>query len=230
MAFLRMVARSGVLIGLSVAAAPWQALQGQGRHARVIVAPQGQPRIATIAPPPPPPQPLTTYGQTVFATYPTIVTADGRILVNLGNGYEEVARTCPYAYGYACQSYGYPPAPLTPVFQEYIPPSYVPPRYAPPAYAAPVYPVPNYGGSAYGYPAPQPMYAPPSYTPPPSTGYGGCPPGYIPTGAYPPCVDPDRVPVQGAPMGSASRGAARAAAARAAPANTSGARVVTRRP
>ena len=120
MAFLRAVARSGVLIGLGAAT-----LQGQGRHARVIVAPQGRPRIATIAPPPPPPQPLTTYGQTVFASYPTIVTADGRILVDIGNGYEEVARTCPYAYGYACQSYGYPPAPLTPLFQEYVPPTYV---------------------------------------------------------------------------------------------------------
>lgn len=219
MAFLRVVARTGVLIGLSAAT-----LRGQGRRTPVIVAPRGQPRIATIAPPPPPPQPLTTYGQTVFASYPTIVTADGRILVDLGNGYEEVARTCPYAYGYACQSYGYPPAPETPLFQQYIPPSYVAPRYAPPAYAAPVYPVPSYGGGYYGT-APRPSYAPP----PPATGYG-CPAGYVPTGTYPPCIDPERTPAQSAPMPSASRGAMRAAPQRAPATGTSGPRVVTRRP
>lgn len=227
MAFLRAVARSGALIGLSVATLPWQGLQGQSRHARVIVAPQGQPRIATIAPPPPPPQPLTTYGQTVFATYPTIVTADGRILVDLGNGYEEVARTCPYAYGYACQSYGYPPAPMTPLFQQYIPPTYVAPRYAPPAYTAPAYPAPSYGGGYYGYPTPQPTY-PPAYSPPPTSGYGGCPPGYVPTGTYPPCIDPDRSPTQSAPMPSTNRGGMQAAPRAAAPASR--ARVVTRRP
>lgn len=219
MAFLRMVARSGVLIGLSVST-----LHGQGRHARVIVAPRGQPRIATIAPPPPPPQPLTTYGQTVFSSYPTIVTADGRILVNLGNGYEEVARTCPYAYGYACQSYGYPPAPLTPLFQQYIPPTYVAPRYAPPAYPAPVYPAGGYNGY-YGN-AYQPP--PPSYAPPPGAG-PGCPPGYIPTGSYPPCVDPERSPVQGAPLPPAT-GTMHAAPPRGAPRGSSSGRVVTRRP
>ena len=130
MAFLRTLARSGVLIGLSAAC-----LQAQ-RTARVIVAPQGRPRVATIAPPPPPPQPLSTYGQTVFASYPTIVTPDGRVFIDLGNGYEEVARTCPYAYGYACQSYGYPVAPLTPTMPSYAPPGYIAPRYAPPAYGA----------------------------------------------------------------------------------------------
>lgn len=224
MAFLRVVARSGVLVGLSVAT-----LQGQGRHARVIVAPQGQPRIATIAPPPPPPQPLTTYGQTVFASYPTIVTSDGRVLVNLGNGYEEVARTCPYAYGYACQSYGYPPAPLTPLFQQYIPPTYVAPRYAPPAYAAPVYPTPTYGGGyyGYGYPAPPPAY--PGYSQP-TSGYGGCPPGYVPTGAYPPCIDPDRTPVQSAPLLPPS-GTLQSAPRRATPGGRgTGPGIVTRRP
>lgn len=221
MAFLRMVARSGVLIGLSVAT-----LQGQGRHARVIVAPRGQPRIASIAPPPPPPQPLTTYGQTVFSSYPTIVTADGRILVDLGNGYEEVARTCPYAYGYACQSYGYPPAPLTPLFQQYVPPTYVAPRYAPPAYGAPAYPAPNYGGGYYGtaYQPPQPVYTPP----PPSSSYA-CPPGYIPTGGYPPCIDPTRSAVQGAPIPAAS-GTMHAAPTHTTPRGSGQPRILTRRP
>jgi hypothetical protein len=230
MVFLRLLARSGALIVLGAAVAPWSSLQGQRRPARVIVAPRGQPRIATIAPPPPPPQPLTTYGQTVFTTYPTIVTADGRILVDLGNGYEEVARTCPYAYGYGCRSYGYPPAPLTPLFQEYVPSGYVAPRYAPPAYAAPVYPVPSYGDGSYGYPSPGPDYGPPPYTPPPSTGYGGCPPGYVPTGAYPPCIDPDRSPAQNAPMPSRRRGGTVPAPRRGPPSAGSGAHVVTRRP
>jgi hypothetical protein len=222
MAFLRVVARSGVLIGLSVAT-----LQGQGRRARVIVAPLGRPRIATIAPPPAPPQPLTTYGQTVFATYPTIVTADGRILVNLGNGYEEVARTCPYAYGYACQSFGYPLAPQTPLFQQYVPPTYVAPRYAPPAYAAPTYPVPVYDPGYYGNGYPVPSNLP--YTPPPSSGYVACPAGYIPTGSYPPCIDPSRAPVETVPAISPSP-AAQAAPRRTAPRGTGGPRVVTRRP
>jgi hypothetical protein len=216
MAFLRVVAWSGVLIGLTVVN-----LQGQGRHARVVVAPQGQPRIATIAPPPPPPQPLTTYGQTVFSSYPTIITADGRILVDLGNGYEEVARTCPYAYGYACQSYGYPPAPLTPLFQQYVPPTYVAPRYAPPGYAAPVYPVPGYGGY-YGS-----GYQPPPAYQPPTQGYG-CAPGYVPTGGYPPCIDPSRSPIEGASMPPA-HGTMRVAPTRAARGGATP-RVLTRHP
>jgi hypothetical protein len=221
MAFLRSVARSGVLIGLSAAC-----LQAQARQARVIVAPQGRARIATIAPPPPPPQPLTTYGQTVFTSYPTIVTPDGRILVDLGNGYEEVARNCPYAYGYGCQNLGYPIAPQTPLFQSYGPPQYQPPRYAPPAYGAPVYPTPTYPpGGNYGYqPAP-----PPAYQPPPSTGYGGCPPGYVPTGSYPPCVDPSRAPVQAPQFAPASgRGAVQAAPRRPAAGVPSGAHVARR--
>jgi hypothetical protein len=222
MAFLRVVARSGALIGFSVAT-----LQGQGRHARVIVAPLGRPRIATIAPPPAPPQPLTTYGQTVFASYPTIITADGRILVNLGNGYEEVARTCPYAYGYACQSLGYPLAPQTPLFQQYVPPTYVAPTYAPPAYAAPVYPAPVYGPGYYGNGYPMPSTQ--SYGPPPTTGYVACPDGYIATGSYPPCIDPSRTPVQSVPA-IWPRPAAQAAARRPTTGGTAGPRVVTRRP
>src|SRR5213596_3760857 len=138
MAFLRTVVRSAVLVGLCSA---W--VQAQRTHGRVIVAPQGRPRIASIAPPPPPPV-LTTYGQTVFSSSPVIVTPDGRVLVDLGNGYEQVARTCPYMYGYGCQSYGYPIAPFTPIPQSYGPPTYVTPRYAPPAYGAQAYPSPTY--------------------------------------------------------------------------------------
>lgn len=223
MAFLRTVAWSGVLIGLSAAC-----LQAQ-RPSRVYVAPQGRPRIASIAPPPPPPQPpRTTYGETVFSSYPTVVTPDGRIFIDLGNGYEEVARTCPYAYGYACLSYGYPVAPLTPTA-----PSYIPPRYAPPAYGAQPYPTPMYppgGGYTYGYPPPQPVY-----TAPPTTGYGGCPPGYVPTGSYPPCIDPYR----SAPVAATypSTGAAQASPRRSPAASAVGPRgstysprVVVRRP
>ena len=112
MAFLRLVVRSFALVGLGAA---W--LQAQSTHAHVLAAPRGRARIATIAPPPPP-QTLATYGQTVFENYPVIVLPDGRVLVDLGNGYEQVARTCPYAYGYAWQSYGYPIAAQTPLFPQ----------------------------------------------------------------------------------------------------------------
>ena len=191
MAFLRMVVRSFAFVGLAAAS-----VQAQATHAHVLAAPQGRPRIATIAPPPPP-QSLATYGQTVFENSPVIVTPDGRVLVDLGNGYEQVARTCPYAYGYACQSYGYPIAPQTPLFPQIAPPTYVPPRYAPPAYGAPYYPTPTYPSGGYG------SYSPPGYTPYYPPNYGGCPPGYVPTGSYPPCIDPYRTPVASAPMPSA---------------------------
>jgi hypothetical protein len=226
MAFLRLGVRAIVLAGFGAASA-----QAQTRHAQVIVAPQGQPRVARMAPPPPPRQPLTTYGQTVFSSYPVIVTADGRVLVDLGNGYEQVARNCPYAYGSGCQSYGYPIAPFTPLFDSYAPPTYVAPRYAPPAYPVPNYPAGGYGG----YPAAaQPGYVPqppppPAYAPPPNP--GGCPPGYVPTGSYPPCIDPSRSPLSTPqlPAATTSRGAARGAAPRSPAPRSPAPRVIVRR-
>jgi hypothetical protein len=197
MAFLRTFVRSVALVGLVAASG-----EAQTRRAHVVAAPQGRPRIASIAPPPAPQGPFT-YGETVFATYPVIVLPDGRVLVDLGNGYEQVARTCPYAYGYACQSNGYPVAPQTPLFNGYIPP-----RYAPPAYGAQPYPVPTYPSGGYGN---YPGYAPPQYSPPPS--YGACPAGYIATGSYPPCIDPSLSP--GASASIPSAGAVRAAPRRA---------------
>lgn len=206
MAFLRTALRSVALVGLSATL-----VKAQTRHARVVVAPQGRPRIATIAPAPAPPT-LFTYGETVFQNYPVIVTSDGRVLVDLGNGYEQVARTCPYAYGYGCESYGYPIAPQTPLFNSYVPPSsYVPPRYAPPAYGAPMYAAPAYPSGGYGnYPGYGQQGYGPGYQPP---AYGGCPPGYIATGSYPPCIDPSLTPVSSAPMPAA--GAVHAAPRRA---------------
>lgn len=194
MVFLRMVVRSIALIGLGAAS-----LEAQSRHARVVVAPQGRPRIASIAPPPAAPT-LFTYGQTVFQNYPVIVTSDGRVLVDLGYGYEQVARTCPYAYGYGCQSYGYPIAPQTPLFQTINPPQYTPPRYAPPAYGAPYYPTPTYPSGGYGgYPVGGYQGYYPTYSPPTT----GCPPGYVATGSYPPCIDPSLTPVSSAPLPAA---------------------------
>ena len=49
MAFLRTLVRS---VAFAVLGAGW--LQAQTTHARLVVAPQGRPRIAEIAPPPPP--------------------------------------------------------------------------------------------------------------------------------------------------------------------------------
>ena len=133
MAFLRMCVSLLVLVGLGAASMEAQSTT----RAHVIVAPQGRPRIASIAPPPPPPRVQSSYGQTVFQNNPIIVTPDGQVLIDLGYGYEPVARTCAYAYGYDCQSYGQP--------------THVAPGYDPPAYGAPVYPTPTYPpGGAYG--------------------------------------------------------------------------------
>lgn len=205
MVYLRTILNASAVVAL---AAPMV-----GAQQRVIAAPRGQDRVAFIAPPPASAPAVPNYGpgETVFGSVPMIILPDGRMLVNLGYGYEQVVRTCPYAYGYGCQSYGYPMAPQTPIVGPYAPPQYAPPTYAPPAYPAPQYPA--------GY---QPYYPPPRYDPPaPGSGYGGCPPGYVPTGSYPPCIDPSRspsepltIPVTGAL--SASRAApARGAAATA---------------
>jgi hypothetical protein len=177
MAFLRMVGRSCALVGLGAA---W--LQAQSTHAHVIVAPQGRPRIATIAPPPPT-HSLTRYGETVFESDPIIITPDGRVLIDLGNDYEQVARTCSYAYGYDCQRYGYPTVPGA--YPGYAPSGYDSPPYAPPQYAVPYYPAPVYPSGGY---APYFAYGPYYY--PPSPGYAVCPAGFIPIGAYATCVDP----------------------------------------
>lgn len=130
MAFLRTVVRSVVVVGLCAAGA-----QAQSTRGRVIVAPQGRPRIAYIAPPPPPAR-VVNYGPTVFANYSTIVLPDGRVVVDLGNGYQEVAESCVYAYGYGCVSYGYPIV-YTSVY-------YTAPVYVVPVYPTIVYPVPVY--------------------------------------------------------------------------------------
>ena len=146
MVFLRTVVRSAVLVGLCSA---W--LQAQRTHARVNVAPQGRPRVATIAPPPPTPaQP--TYSPTVFSNLPAIVLDDGRVLIDRGNAYELVGGTCPNAYGYGCESLVYPNV-------LYVPLVYEPPVYVVPYYVAPVYPSGGY--DPYGaYPE---WYRPPAY-------------------------------------------------------------------
>jgi len=185
MACLRTLAQTSALVALATTT-----LAAQAAHGRIVASPGGHPRIASIAPPPPPPRPLNyQLGETVFSSVPVIITPDGRVLINLGYGYEQVARNCPYAYGYGCESYGYPIAPMTPIVPTYGPPTYVPPRYAPPAYGAPTYaptyPNPGYPPDGFYRPTPTPPAAPP----------GGCPRGYLPTGGNPPCIDPVVVPL-----------------------------------
>ncbi|HEY2376902.1 MAG TPA: hypothetical protein VGH98_13065 [Gemmatimonadaceae bacterium] len=143
MAFLRTVLGSVVLVGLGAA---W--LQAQSTRGRVIVAPQGRPRIATIAPPPPPPVRVVDYGPTVFANDERIILPDGRILIDLGNGLQEVASGCVYAYGYGCLSYGYPTVSYTTIY--YTAPAYVVPVYPPVVYTTPVYPEAGYSPRCYG--------------------------------------------------------------------------------
>ena len=181
MAFLRSTVRFGALA--AVVALGSGALGAQ-QPGRVIAAPRGQQRIASIAPPPSTQTvPNYQYGETVFGNLPAIFTSDGRVLVNFGYGYEQIARTCPYEYGYGCASYGYAMAPQTPVFGPYGPTQYVPQQYMPPAYGAPQYP-------SGGYPQSGAYYQPPRSYP----AGNGCPPGYVSTGTYPPCVDPSRSP------------------------------------
>lgn len=216
---LRTLVRSAALVALGTSVL-------EAQRGRVLTSPRGQERIAAIAPPPPPPQPIPNLqlGETVFGSIPAIITADGRVLVNLGYGYEQVARSCPYAYGYGCQTYGYPMAPQTPIFGPYGPPTYAPPTYMPPAYGAPQYPTypPNY------YEPYQPRNNPQARTP-----RNGCPAGYVPTGGYPPCVDPSRSPSTAMPLPSRSTGPAPVRAtthqAAAASAPTASAVVVRRR-
>lgn len=129
MAFLRMGVSAAALLVLGSA---WS--QAQSTRAQVIIAPHGQPRLAGIAPASVPQQSPSSYGPTVFANYPIVVTPDGQVLVDLGNGYQEVARACPYAYGYGCESYSNPGDRQPTVFQSYAPtlaPGYDPPRYVP---------------------------------------------------------------------------------------------------
>ena len=170
MAFLRTLVRSVAFVGLGAA---W--LQAQTTHARVLVAPQGQPRIAAIAPPPSPPRP-SSFEETVFVSNDVFVLPDGRVFIDLGNSYEQVARICSYAYGYGCRRYSIYARTL-------IFPSYGEPTYAPPVYGAEAYPIFAYPPGGYISYAPAPYYV-------------GCPPGYVSPGSYPPCIDPYYAPVR----------------------------------
>lgn len=150
MAFLRTIVKSTVLVGLCGA---W--LQAQSTADRLTEAPQGRPRIVSIAPPLPPSR-ADDYGPTVFRHLATTVLADGRVMLDLGNAYEEVAGPCVYAYDYVCVGYGYPIFLYPTVFYAplYVEPVYVAPIFAAPVYAAPVYPTIVY--PAAGYPTYQP--------------------------------------------------------------------------
>lgn len=143
-----------LILGSGVAAA-----QAQPRRA----VPPRPPQIAGIAPanPAPPQRPHGSgynppyvnggygpgYGYgSGYATYgwvPAVVTADGRVFVDLGYGYEPVMRSCEVQYG------GY----VTTYDQGYSSPNYTPPTYTAPTYTPPTYTPPNYGG---GQPAPDP--------------------------------------------------------------------------
>ena len=146
MAFLKTVVRSLVLVGSSAA---W--LQAQS-YDHVTVAPQGRPRIASIAPPPAAPQ-ADDYGPTVFSHLAAETLPDGRVVVDLGNAYREVAEPCLTSYAYQCFGYGwwypvfwYPTVFYAPVYAE---PVYVAPVYAAPVYAPPVYPRVEYPAPGY---------------------------------------------------------------------------------
>jgi len=150
MAFLRTVARSVLLVGFCAA---W--LQAQSTAYRVNESPQGRPRIVSIAPPPASPR-ADDYGPTVFTHLATTTLADGRIYLDLGNAYQEVAGPCVYAYDYVCIGYGYPIW-VYPAF--FYAPVYVEPVYVAPVYAAPVYPTVVYPSPVYPIPERRACYS-----------------------------------------------------------------------
>lgn len=161
-AFVRLQVLTAVATAALVASAGAQTPEPPHR---VIAAPHGVPRVAGIVPPPTPSAPFLEPGQSIFGTFPAIVTADGRVLVNFGEGYEQVERVCPYRHGYRCiyhhgsvllvlpahHRYRYPYHFEYPRYLEYRHfdrPSYDPPLYSAPVYRAPVYP--SGGGYSYG--------------------------------------------------------------------------------
>ena len=222
MASLGLASRSVAPLALALAAFTASAGGAQSSRGRVVIAPNSPTRVAGIAPPPAQAHPSYGYGytpsvqlgETAFGSVPAIVLGDGRVLVDFGNGYEQIGRPCPYAYGYGCQSYGGPIAPFTPINPGF-PPAYNTPQYAPPAYGSPMYPGFNPGGG-YNQPTynPPPAYGNNNPTGLPTSGYaanGQCPPHYVPTGGYPPCIDPVRVTTGGglAPAGGEATANAR---------------------
>jgi len=137
---MRILLRSIPLVGLCAAC-----LRAQSFAERVTEAPQGRPAIVSVAPPPAAPR-ADDYGPTVFTHLATTVLADGRVYLDLGNAYQEVAGPCFYPYGYRCIGYGYPYF-AYPIF--FYTPVYVAPVYVEPIYVAPVYPTVVYPETGY---------------------------------------------------------------------------------
>lgn len=118
----------------------------------IMSAPQSSRHVAGIVAPPPPTAPFLEPGETIFGRYPAILTDDGRVLVNTGDGYEQVDRLCPRSARWICIYRHGELLLVTPAFgrrrvrYEWRE-SYAPPRYAAPVYSAPVYP--SGGGDPY---------------------------------------------------------------------------------
>lgn len=167
MAFLRTVVKSVVLVGIGAA---W--LQAQSTAVRLTEAPEGRPRIVSIAAPPAAPL-ADEYSPTVFRHLAATELSDGSLAIDLGNAYRIVADPCAYAYYYyGCFGYAYPFFVYPAVFYA---PVYVEPVYVAPVYAAPVYPTVVYPSAVY--------------------------PNYGPRGCYS-CVYRSRTYVRSAPMPS----------------------------
>src|SRR5207237_8221184 len=110
-ASLSQASRSVASFALALTALVASTAGAQSARGRVVIAPNSPTRVAGIAPPPAQARPSYGYGyspsvqlgETAFGSVPAIVLGDGRVLVDFGNGYEQVGRPCPYAYGYGCQ-------------------------------------------------------------------------------------------------------------------------------
>ena len=88
----------------------------------------------------------------VYGWVPAVIGNDGRVWVNLGYGYEQVARTCDVPFGGYASGYSDAPA-------GYTPPNYAPPSYSAPTYNAPSYPAAGSSG-AISQPLPDPTSHP----------------------------------------------------------------------
>ena len=150
MAFLRTVTKSVVLVGICAAS-----LRAQSTPVRFSEAPEGRPRIVSIAPPPAAPR-ADEYAPTVFRHLAATEMSDGSLAIDLGTAYQIVVDPCVYAYYYGCLGYAYPYFLYPTVFYA---PVYVAPVYVAPVYAAPVYPTAVYPSAVYPTYGPRGCYS-----------------------------------------------------------------------
>lgn len=109
-------------LAVALAAVP-AAAQSRGHIAGMAPAPAATPSGQQVQ------QRAQYYPDAFIGYFPAMISGDGRVWANFGQGYEQVLRSCEAQYGYQYQpSYAAP---------TYTPPTYTPPSYSPPSYQTP---------------------------------------------------------------------------------------------